>query len=233
MPDIDSLVIQVDGQSDDASKSLEKLAKTLDKLERSASGGAGLQAVNEKLASIQTQINKINTGKFGELVKKLDSLGKTKIDGALARSMNNISSAARNATGTLGSTTARLGIMAFSLRSVVNTVAGFVKNSMTYMENMNLFTVSMGKYADEAKEYAQAVSTIMGIDTSEWVRNQGVFMSLAEGFGVLSDRAYKMSKNLTQLGYDLSSFYNISYEDAFQKLQSGISGELEPLVLAA
>lgn len=38
-----------------------------------------------------------------------------------------------------------------------------------------------------------------------------------------------MSKNLTQLGYDLSSFFNISYEDAFQKLQSGISGELEPL----
>lgn len=38
-----------------------------------------------------------------------------------------------------------------------------------------------------------------------------------------------MSKNLTQLGYDLSSFFNISVEDAMQKLQSGISGELEPL----
>jgi hypothetical protein len=38
-----------------------------------------------------------------------------------------------------------------------------------------------------------------------------------------------MSKNLTQLGYDISSFFNISYEDAMQKLQSGVSGELEPL----
>ena len=229
MPDIDSLVIQVEGQSDGAAKSLERLANTLDKLEKRASGGAGLKAVNEKLASIQTQIDKINTGKFGELVKKLDSLGKTKIDGALSRSMNNIESAARRTTGTLGNTTARLGIMAFSLRSVVNTVAGFMKNSMDYMENMNLFTVSMGKYAEEAIKYANAVSEVMGIDTSVWVRNQGVFMSLTEGFGVASDRAYKMSKNLTQLGYDLSSFYNISYTDAFQKLQSGISGELEPL----
>ena len=38
-----------------------------------------------------------------------------------------------------------------------------------------------------------------------------------------------MSKNLTQLTYDLASFYNISTSDAFQKLESGISGELEPL----
>ena len=38
-----------------------------------------------------------------------------------------------------------------------------------------------------------------------------------------------MSKNLTQLTYDLASFFNISTSDAFQKLESGISGELEPL----
>ena len=69
----------------------------------------------------------------------------------------------------------------------------------------------------------------MGIDPGEFMRNQGVFMTITEGFGVAEERAYKMSKNLTQLGYDLSSFFNISFEDAMQKLQSGISGELEPL----
>lgn len=54
-------------------------------------------------------------------------------------------------------------------------------------------------------------------------------MTITDGFGVASDRAYIMSKNLTQLTYDLASFYNISTSDAFQKLESGISGELEPL----
>ena len=38
-----------------------------------------------------------------------------------------------------------------------------------------------------------------------------------------------MSQNLTQLGYDLSSYANIPIEEAMLKLQSGISGELEPL----
>ena len=104
-----------------------------------------------------------------------------------------------------------------------------IGKSSDYVENVNLFTVSMGEYASEAKRYAETVGEVMGIDPGEWMRNQGVFMTLATGFGVAGDRAAVMSKNLTQLGYDLSSFFNISYEDAMQKLQSGLSGELEPL----
>ena len=94
---------------------------------------------------------------------------------------------------------------------------------------MNLFTVAMGEYAESALEYGETVSEVLGIDLSDWIRNQGVFNTLLTGFGDTSDRAALMSKNLTQLGYDLSSFFNISVEDSMQKLQSGISGELEPL----
>ena len=116
-----------------------------------------------------------------------------------------------------------------TIKSVSKAIYSAVEKSMDYTENMNLFSVSMGQYASEALEYAEKVSDAMGIDTSEWIRAQGVFMTLATGFGVAGDRASTMSKNLTQLGYDLASFYNISTEDAMQKLQSGLSGELEPL----
>lgn len=108
-------------------------------------------------------------------------------------------------------------------------IADLIELSNNYTENLNLFNVALGKYADEAKSYATEVRDVMGIDPSELMRNQGIFMNLATGFGVASERAYLMSKNLTQLGYDISSFYNTSVEDAMQKLQSGISGELEPL----
>lgn len=116
-----------------------------------------------------------------------------------------------------------------TLKMAADTVAQWINSSNEYVENLNLFTVAMGEYAAQAQRYAETVGDIMGIDPSEWMRNQGVFMTLATGFGVVNDRAYIMSQNLTQLGYDLSSFFNISYEDAMQKLQSGISGELEPL----
>ena len=70
---------------------------------------------------------------------------------------------------------------------------------------------------------------IMGIDPAEWMKNQGVFNTIITGFGVAGDKAAYMSKNLTQLAYDLSSFYNISFAESMQKVQSGIAGELEPL----
>ena len=120
-----------------------------------------------------------------------------------------------------------------SLKIVGNQIAKFINESNRYVEDMNLFNVAMGEYASSAQRYAEKVSTLMGIDPAEWMRNQGIFQTLAEGFGVASDRAAVMSKNLTQLGYDLSSFFNISVGDTMQKLQSGISGELEPLNLAA
>ena len=108
-------------------------------------------------------------------------------------------------------------------------IAGAISKSMDYTENVNLFNVAMGKYSDEARAYAEEVGEVMGIDPGEWMRNQGTIMALATGFGVASDRANVMSKNLTQLSYDLSSLFNLPFEEAMQKVQSGLAGELEPL----
>lgn len=144
-----------------------------------------------------------------------------------------------NNTVNKGSTqTSRFGISLKSIKTA-GVVAGIrmirqgiskaITESNAYQEDLNLFTVAMGQYAKEAQEYAENVGEIMGIDPAKWMRNQGVFNTLLSGFGSVADRSYLMSKNLTQLGYDISSFFNISVEDAMQKLQSGVSGELEPL----
>lgn len=115
------------------------------------------------------------------------------------------------------------------IRMIRQEISKAITESNAYQEDLNLFTASMGQYAKEAQEYAENVGEIMGIDPAKWMRNQGVFNTLLSGFGSVADRSYLMSKNLTQLGYDISSFFNISVEDAMQKLQSGVSGELEPL----
>ena len=57
--------------------------------------------------------------------------------------------------------------------------------------------------------------------------------SLIKGLGVGADEAYLMSKNLTQLVYDLASFKNLDIETSFRKIQSAMSGEIEPLTLVA
>ena len=119
--------------------------------------------------------------------------------------------------------------VAVAFRKIGNFIAQAVTESNKYQEDLNLFTVALGQYAAEAQNYAEKVSEVLGIDPAQWLRNQGVFNTLLTGFGDTAERAQLMSRNLTQLGYDLSSFFNIPIEDAMQKLQSGISGELEPL----
>lgn len=152
----------------------------------------------------------------------------------LITSTEKYNASARKATSTTGKFTSGLkalnvAAVAITFRKIGHFIAQAVTESNKYQEDLNLFTVALGQYADEAKEYAEYVSDIMGIDPAQWLRNQGIFNTLLTGFGDTAERAQLMSRNLTQLGYDLSSYANIPIEDAMQKLQSGISGELEPL----
>lgn len=117
----------------------------------------------------------------------------------------------------------------YAAKRFADILAEWFNESNSYIENLNLFTVSMGDATDAATEYAEAVSEAMGIDVAEWMQNQGVFMRMATGFGIVSDEAELMSQNLTQLAYDLSSFFNTDVETAMQKLQSGMSGQIKGL----
>ena len=152
----------------------------------------------------------------------------------LITSTEKYNASARKATTTTGTFTSGLkalnvAAVAITFRKIGHFIAQAVTESNKYQEDLNLFTVALGQYAAEAQNYAEKVSDVMGIDPAQWLRNQGVFNTLLTGFGDTAERAQLMSQNLTQLGYDISSFFNISIEDAMQKLQSGISGELEPL----
>ena len=152
----------------------------------------------------------------------------------LITSTEKYNASACKATSTTGKFTSGLkalnvAAVAITFRKIGHFIAQAVTESNKYQEDLNLFTVALGQYAAEAQNYAEKVSDVMGIDPAQWLRNQGIFNTLLTGFGDTAERAQLMSQNLTQLGYDISSFFNISIEDAMQKLQSGISGELEPL----
>lgn len=185
-----------------------------------------MNQVADAMRPLATEMQKVSAG-FSAMPIRIQRLIQS--NAGLAASNN----AAAKSFGVLGtgisSAQAKFGVYLIAFRRIASTMADWVKESNDYVENLNLFTVAMGEYAESAKAYAEKVQALTGIDSSEWMRNQGVFMQMASGFGVASDSAARMSKNLTQLGYDISSFYNISIEEAMQKLQSGLAGEIEPL----
>lgn len=197
---------------------LPKLADILDNMDMTKFTSQ-IQQLSTALAPLTNQLNAV-TAAFSRLPTNIQRT---------ITATNRISQENNKATNSYMNLYAKIKIAMGVVRKGARVIASWITQSNQYIEDLNLFTASMGKYTEEAQNYAKAVSDALGIDPGEFMRNQGVFNTIISGFGVASDKANLMSKNLTQLGYDISSFFNISFEDAMQKLQSGISGELEPL----
>ena len=114
-------------------------------------------------------------------------------------------------------------------RRVLSVFGSWFQESNDYVEALNLFEVSMDDASDAAMDYAKTVQDIMGIDIKDWLESQGSFQQLIEGYGIADDIASQMSKQLTQLGYDLSSLWNTDVDVAMKRLQSGMSGQIKGL----
>ena len=116
-----------------------------------------------------------------------------------------------------------------TIRGVATGLGGFAMQGAEYYESLNLFATTLADKAQEAMDWVNMFSNALYLDPSNVMQYMGAFDSLIKGLGVGEDNAYLMSQQLTQLTYDLASFKNLDFETAFQKLQSGISGEIEPL----
>lgn len=116
-----------------------------------------------------------------------------------------------------------------SLKAIATYLGNAAEKFNSYYEAANLFGVSMKGLTGEASAFINKMETLLGIDPTEAMNNMATIQSLTTSFGIASDKAYVLSKNLTQLGYDLASLKNIPVAESFTKIQAAISGELEPI----
>ncbi len=210
---IDQLNIQIAADSKNATRALTSLIKKLEKLK------ATLDGSNVSNITISNSFNKTTnaiqktttaTNKYNNTAKKTTQTTKSFSD---------------NLAGQISKWRTLLG----AFKSAADTMGSWFNESNDYIETLNLFNVTMGEGADAAKKYAESVSELMGIDISEWMNYQGTFKQLTSGFGVADKAANTMSQNLTQLSYDLASFFNTDVETAFDKLSSAMSGQVKGL----
>lgn len=193
---------------------LAELAKNLD-----ASSVQNLNSFAEALAKLQV-FTEVDTTSMKEL----------------ASSMKTFSSATKGATQrgrTFNTVLANVRTRTMGVYIALSRITSLAGKTMSvygdYVESLNLFKMAIGEAAGAEYEFAKRAQDLLGIDLTQWMQAQGVFNALASGFGVASDKAALMSRNLTQLAYDISSFYNITVEDAIQKVQSGFAGQIRPV----
>ena len=210
---IDELNIQIAADSSKASRALTSLIKKLEQLKSTLSGTAVsnitiANSFNKTTNAIQK--TEAATNKYNATSQKTSKTTKSLSD----RLAQNIS---------------KWRTLFGAFRSVAGMMAGWFQESNDYIETLNLFRVTMGDAADEAYRYAESVQALVGIDIAEWMNFQGTFKQLTAGFGVAEKDANTMSKNLTQLSYDLASFFNKDTEVAFDKLSSAMAGQVKGL----
>lgn len=193
---------------------------------------ASIERLAKAMRPLADEMEKVSRG-FSSLPSKMQSIIRTssKLDTAVKtnkKSWTSLFETTNTGYSRLNSLIST-GAILVGLNKVRNVLSDSIKLSNDYIENLNLFNVSMGEYAEEAQAYAEQVGAAAGIDPSQWMRNQAVIMDMTKSFGVSSDAAYTMSKALTQLTYDFSSLYNLDIEESATKIQSAIAGEIEPI----
>jgi len=147
-------------------------------------------------------------------------------------------------TRTVSSISGAFGKIATSFRAAFDKVARYakwavvalagigiasVKMAMNAEESENLFVVSMGKMAASTRAWSEELSKALYLNQYEVRKNVSTFNVMFGSMGLATQAAADMSKGLTKLAYDMASFYNLKPEEAFLKLQAGITGETEPL----
>lgn len=118
-----------------------------------------------------------------------------------------------------------------SLRQAGRFIGKIVSQAGSWIENINLFSVTFNDQAQEMLDWALEFSNKLGVSNNEIIKMAGLFKQVSTSIGVADDMSDTLSKTLTKLTYDLASYYNIAdINTVSEKLQSGIfSGQIRSL----
>lgn len=100
-------------------------------------------------------------------------------------------------------------------------------------EVQNVVDVTFGESASEIDRWAKTAITQFGLTETKAKQFASTMGAMMKSSGLAGPEIVQMSTDLSGLAADMASFYNLDFETAFQKIRSGLSGETEPLTLAA
>lgn len=116
-----------------------------------------------------------------------------------------------------------------SLRAIATYLGNAVAKFNDFYEATDLFHNAMGNLSGEADTLISKMQGLLGVDPTKAMTYMATIQSLGTSFGLTSDKAYVLSKNLTQIAYDEASYWNKDVAETFTAMSSAISGEIEPI----
>ena len=153
----------------------------------------------------------LNSNKFNQGIK---TAGNTVQKSGIENSLKSIGKAA---------------IAAFSVKAVVDFTKSCLELGSNLTEVQNVVDVTFGNLNTQVDEFAKNAIDQFGLGQTVTKKYVGTFGAMAKAFDFNNQAALEMSETLTGLVGDVSSFYNLSSDEAFTKLKSVFTGETETL----
>lgn len=155
-----------------------------------------------------------------------DEIGKVK------NTVKNTSDIIDKHTARIGNAFKKVGkvvAVAVSVAAIVNFSKSCIELGSNLAEVQNVVDVTFGSMSEDINEFSKNAIRQFGLNETSAKRYSSTMGAMLKSMGLTSDAVLDMSKNLTGLAGDIASFYNLSADEAFAKIRSGISGETEPL----
>ena len=195
--------------------------------------------MTQALAQLATAGGKVgtSTNTITSAFNKLSSVGSKTMS-----VMRKVASGITSAFKQIGNSSSGLTKAQFSLGNLLKTAIGFqlgygllnfgkqafeLGSDITEVENV--VNVAFGSMASQAYEFASTATEQFGLSELAALDYAGTMKAVLNSSGVAQDAAAEMSTSLAGLAGDLASFYNISQDVAWDKIMSGMAGEVEPL----
>lgn len=133
------------------------------------------------------------------------------------KSLGNI----KNIFGRVGKWIAALGIGKVIKDSIIT--------AMDSIESDSMFDTVFGSLSNDVRRWSEELQNTLGLNGYAIRENVATLYNMTQSMGLASSEALNLSKDMTLLAEDMASFYNISSEEAFTKIRTGLTGETEPL----
>lgn len=212
-----------------APKISENTIRMTEALAKLANSGGKVNSATNSISSAFSKLSSA-TSNLGNIVSKTSSKIGTGIKSIIGwfQHLGNSSSGVKTASFNLGNLL-KTAIGFKAIRGLANLGKSAIGFGSAITEIENVVDVSFGSMADEAYKFASTAKEQFGLSELAAKQYSGTMMAMMKSSGVAQDAASKMSISLAGLAGDIASFYNIDTDTAFQKIRSGISGEIEPL----
>ena len=114
-------------------------------------------------------------------------------------------------------------------RKALDTIKTGIDYASDLAEVQNVVDVTFGSATEAINSWSKECLAAYGMNEVSAKRYAGTIGAMLKSSGLAGDAIVDMSKDMVGLAGDMTSFYNLDLETAFEKIRSGISGETEPL----